>query len=75
MNNCNKVWENNLHKKFLTTDMFRAEKLLDDAIHLLHISSVSGVGFVAVFNPVKPLAQAALLDSHNTPKITVIRKS
>lgn len=55
--------------------MFRVEKLLDDAIHPLQFCTVGIVGFVAVFKPVKPFAQAALLDSHNTPKITVNTKS
>lgn len=58
----------------LTTDMFKVEKLLLIAWQSLH-NNESNIGLVSLFNPVKPLAQAALLDNHNTPNTTVIKKS
>lgn len=58
--------------------MFRVEKLLILVAHFKHCELIFQTIFeesVTCFNPFNPFAQAALLDNHKTPKITVATKS
>lgn len=62
----------------ITTDILSEEKLLVLVAHLEQLGLIFQTILelsVTCFNPLNPFAQAALLDSHNTPNTTLITKS